>query len=258
MADQPILGNYTTRITAANDEQLRFKTRLWEMRNKNPLPEAELERNMGLFLRGSLLARFVTVSDIYRMIVDVPGVIFDLGCWWGQNSVLFENLRAIYEPFNKQRKIVCFDSFEGYTHWSDKDQKSEIFNQDTYATSPGYEGFLRELLETHEGLNALGHQRGIHEVVKGDAALTVKEYLARNPETLVALAAFDLGLYEPTKAALVAIKPHLVPGSVLFMLHLTRKDLCGDGKAFLEEIRGLKYKILKCPYYPSFSFARME
>src|SRR5262249_1719244 len=157
-----------------NDEQLEFRTRLWEMRNKNPLPDAELERNPALFLRSSMLSRILTVADVYKKIVDVPGHIFDLGCWWGQTSVLFENLRAIYEPSNKQRRIVCFDSFEGYTNWTEEDKKSEIFNQNTYAVASGYEGFLKELLETHEGLNNLGHQRGMHEIVKGDATKTVK------------------------------------------------------------------------------------
>ena len=255
MSDDKILGNYTTKITAANEEQLRFRTKLWEMRNHNPLPEPELERNPALFLRSSLLSRILTVSDVYRTIVDVPGAVFDLGCWWGQNSVLFENLRAIYEPFNKQRKIVCFDSFEGYTNWSDKDKKSDVFDQNTYATAENYDQFLRALLETHEGINNLGHQRGIHEVVKGDATKTVPEYLASNPETLIALAAFDLGLYEPTKATLLAIKPHLVPGSVLLMIHLTRKDLQGDGRAFREVMHDVKYTLTKAPVYPSMGIA---
>jgi hypothetical protein len=257
MSDGKTLGNYTTKITAANEDQLDFRTKLWELRNKNPLPEPELERNPALFLRSSLLARILAVSDVYRTIIDVPGQVFDLGCWWGQNSVLFENCRAIFEPFNKQRKIVSFDSFEGYTNWSEKDQKSEIFNQNTYSTGSGYEQFLANLLETHEGNNNLGHQRGVHEVVKGDATKSVPGYLAKNPETIVALAAFDLGLYEPTKVVLSAIKPHLVPGSCLLMIHLTRKELLGDGKAFLEAMQGVRYKLTKVPHYPSMGVAHI-
>ncbi|MGH9421060.1 MAG: dTDP-6-deoxy-L-hexose 3-O-methyltransferase [Thermoanaerobaculia bacterium] len=257
MINDTILGNDTTRITAADEDQLVFRTKLWEMRRDNPIPEPELERNPALFIRSSLLARFIAISDVYRMIVDVPGSIFDLGCWWGQNTILFENYRAIYEPFNKQRKIVSFDSFEGYINWSEKDQRSDIFNQNTYSTAQGYDTFLRTLIETHEGINTLGHQRGVHEVIKGDATKTVPGYLSSNPETIVALAAFDLGLYEPTKAVLDAIKPHLVPGSVLLMIHLTRKDLRGDGRAFLEAMAGTRYKLSKHPNYPSFGIAQI-
>jgi hypothetical protein len=257
MSNDTVLGNNTTKITAADEDQLIFRTKLWEMRRTNPLPEPELERNPALFIRSSLLARFIAINDVYRMIIDIPGSIFDLGCWWGQNTILFENYRAIYEPFNKQRRIVSFDSFEGYVHWSEQDQRSDIFNQNTYSTSAGYDAFLRALLETHEGINALGHQRGMHEVMKGDATKTVREYLSANPETIVALAAFDLGLYEPTKSVLEAIRPHLVPGSVLLMIHLTRKDLRGDGRAFLEVMAGTRYKLSKHPNYPSFSIAQI-
>ena len=37
------------------------------------------------------------------------------------------------------------------------------------------------------------------------------EFFEKHPETVVALAYFDMGLYDPTKAALEAIQPHLVP-----------------------------------------------
>lgn len=253
-----ILGNYTTKLSAANDEQLQFRTQLHEMYKASPLPEPELERNIGLYLRSSLLARFLALSDVYKKIVDVPGAVFDLGCWWGQASVLMENFRALYEPFNKQRKIVCFDTFEGYSNWSNKDSKSESYNQNTYSTGVDYPAYLRQLLETHEGINNLGHQRGMHEVVAGDATKTVPDYLKKHGETIVALSIFDLGLYEPTKAVLKSIKPHVVPGSVLLMVQLTRKELCGDGKAFLEVFSDVNYKISKHPLYPSFSVVEIK
>jgi hypothetical protein len=225
------------------------------MRNSSPLPEAELERNPGLFLRSPLLARIIALNNCYKRIIDIPGAVLDLGCWWGQNSVLFENFRSIYEPFNKQRKIIAFDTFEGYTNWTDKDKKSEVLNQNTYSTTFGYEQFLKELLETHEGNNNLPHIRGNHEIIKGDATITIPEYLEGNPDTLVALAAFDLGLYAPTKAALLSILPRTIPGSILLMLHLTRKDLQGDATAFHDVFAQskIKYRIIKEAIYPSFS-----
>jgi hypothetical protein len=85
----------------------------------------------------------------------------------------------------------------------------------------------------------------------------VREYLAKAPETIISLASFDLGLYEPTKSVLEAIEPHLVPGSVLLMIHLTRRDLRGDGRAFLEIMRGKRYKLSKIPFYPSIGVAQI-
>jgi hypothetical protein len=253
------LANNSTKITTSNELQLNFRNKLWNMRNSSTLHEAELERNPALFLRSPILARIIALNNIYQKIVNIPGSILDLGCWWGQNSVLFENFRSIYEPFNKQRKIIAFDTFEGYTNWSQKDQKSEVLNQNTYSTSSGYENFLKELLETHEGNNNIPHIRGCHEIIKGDATITVPGYFQKNPDTIVAMAAFDLGLYNPTKTALEAILPQTIPGSILIMLHLTRKDLKGDATAFLDVISksGKRYEIFKESIYPSFSVVKL-
>lgn len=73
----------------------------------------EKERSLGLFLRGSLLARILAVAHIYQQIVEIPGIVFDIGTWRGQTAVLCENFRAIYEPLHFNRRIVCFDTFEG-------------------------------------------------------------------------------------------------------------------------------------------------
>ena len=45
---------------------------------------------------------------------SATGALIEFGTWRGQNLVLLENLRAIHEPFNKQRTIIGFDTFAGY------------------------------------------------------------------------------------------------------------------------------------------------
>src|ERR1700736_4440216 len=80
----------------------------------SPLPPDDLMFNLGLYTRSSLLVKFLVLHEIYKRVKDIPGALIEFGVWWGQNLVLFENLRAIHEPFNKQRRIVGFDTFEGY------------------------------------------------------------------------------------------------------------------------------------------------
>ena len=72
--------------------------------------DSEKERSLGLFIRGSLLARIVAIQELYLKIIDLPGSIYDIGTWRGQTAVLCENFRAIYEPLNFKRKIICFDT----------------------------------------------------------------------------------------------------------------------------------------------------
>ena len=45
-----------------------------------------------------------------------------------------------------------------------------------------------------------------YELIKGDASNTVKTYLNKNPQTVVALAIFDMDVYRPTKKVLKYIK----------------------------------------------------
>src|SRR5688572_138621 len=109
--------------------------------------------NLGLFVRSSLLVKFLVMDDLYRRFVDVPGALLEFGTWRGQNLVLLENLRAIHEPFNKQRAIIGFDTFTGYPEDSGMSETSlKLYGG--YNTGSGYKDFLAELLDVHEGNNA--------------------------------------------------------------------------------------------------------
>ena len=129
----------------------------------------------------------------------------EFGTWWGQNLVLYENLRSIYEPFNYDRRVIGFDTFEGYENISDKDQRSDIIKEGGYTVSQDYDEYLRELLNYHERENVLFYNNK-HTVVKGDATETLDAFLTENPYTMVALAYFDMALYEPTKACLIVLR----------------------------------------------------
>ena len=237
--------------TTSSDGQLNFRQQLEDLFLSSPLPKEDLLFNLGMYTRSSLLVKFIVMNDLYERIKDIPGVLMEFGVWWGQNLVLMENLRAIHEPFNKQRTIIGFDTFAGYTSPSHQDKQGSVWAESAYATPEGHRDYLAHLLEVHEGNNILGHVRGMHHLIEGDVAETVPKYFEDHPESIVALAYFDLGLYAPTKAALRAIKPHLVPGSVILMDELSWAESPGEAIAFKEVFAGTSYKIEKCQLYPS-------
>lgn len=237
--------------TTASHDQLKHRSRLVEMFEKSPLPMDERLFNIGMYTRSSVLVKFLVMNDIYLRIKGIPGQLLEFGTWWGQNLVLLENLRAIHEPFNKQRIIVGFDTFEGYTTPGDKDRASDVWKESSYSTGATYIDYLRELLEVHEGSNALGHLRGNHRLIAGDVEVTAPKYFADNPATIVAFAYFDMALYKPTKAALQAIKPHLVSGSVILLDELTWAESPGEAIAFKETFDRTEASVEKCALYPS-------
>lgn len=237
--------------TTADAKQLDFRKRLETMLTDSPLPTEHLLFNLGMYTRSSVLVKFLFLNDVYQRIRDIPGALMEFGVWWGQNLVLLENLRAIHEPFNKQRTVVGFDTFSGYRNFSDQDVHGDVMSDGTYATPPGYRDYLAELLTVHEGGNAFGHLRGQHRLIEGDAEQTVPQYFQEHPETIVALAIFDIGTYRPTKAALAAMKPALVPGSVIVFDELTWPGAPGEAIAFKEMFRDMNYAIEKSALYPS-------
>jgi hypothetical protein len=234
-------------LTTAHGETFAFRQRLVKLYDSAPMPKDELLFNLGLYVRSSLLVKFLVMNDLYARIANVPGALLEFGVWWGQNLVLLENLRAIHEPFNKQRSIIGFDTFDGYRTPDDADAAAKEF----YRTPAGYKSYLSELLEVHEGNNAFGHNRGNHRLIEGDVTVTAPRYFEEHPETIVALAYFDMGPYEPTIAALNTIKPHLIPGSVILFDELTWAGAPGEAIAFKEAFRDVKFSIEKCRWYPS-------
>jgi hypothetical protein len=203
-----------------------------------PIPDADILSNLGLFLSSKNLSRILFMDFLYQQIIDVPGIVIEFGTRWGQNLANFIALRGIYEPFHRHRKVVGFDTFTGFPSISDKDNSlSPIIKEGELATTIDYEKYLESVLAYHEQDNPMSHVKKF-ELVAGDATVEIDKYLARYPETVIALAFFDFDIYEPTKKCLEAIRPHLVKGSVLGFDELNDRDSPGETIA-LNEVFGL-------------------
>ena len=242
-----------TMETKASEAEMAHREVLYQLFRDRPLPDDQLLINLGLFLRSSALTKILFLNELYGLIVDRPGVIVEFGTWWGQNLVLFENLRAIYEPFNGSRRIIGFDTFEGYRSISDKDRTSETIRVGGYKVSREYRPYLEALLAYHQDNNVL-RNTGRCEVVEGDAAETAAQYFDAHPETVVALAYFDMALYEPTKACLIALRKCLVPGSVIMFDELNSRDYPGETIAFKEVFANERYTLHRSKFMTDRSY----
>jgi hypothetical protein len=198
---------------------------------KWPIPDEEFFLNLGLFLTPQTLSRILFMDFLYRQILEVQGVVMEFGCRWGQNLSLFMALRGIYEPFNRLRKIVGFDTFEGFP--STAPQDGEKLNPGMYAVTPNYDEYLDRILHFQEQESPLPHLQK-YELVKGDASSRIHEYLEKHPETIVALAYFDMDIFKPTQDCLQAIKDRLTPGSILGFDELNDPVTPGETTAFKE------------------------
>ena len=214
-----------------------------------PIPDEQVLSNLGLFLNSKNLARILFMYHIYQKIIDVQGIIIDFGTRWGQNLSVFSALKGIYEPFNRHRKLVGFDTFAGFPSIAKEDGGSDIMKPGNISVTKNYEDYLTKIMEYQELDNPLSHIRKF-EIIKGDATKEIDKYLKQHPQTIIALAYFDFDIYEPTKKCLQAIKPHLVKGSVLGFDELNDHDSPGETIA-LKEVFGLNNIRLKRYRYAS-------
>lgn len=232
-----------------SQSEVECRNELLKCLKNSPLPDDQLLDNIALFVDSKKLARMLFMDHIYKQILEVQGVVFEFGTRWGPNAAQFAALRGIYEPFNRHRKIVAFDTFTGFPSVAAQDGTSELMKPGHLFTSEKYEKYLEHVLSIHESLNPLAHIRKF-EVCKGDASHELKDYLDRNPHTIISLAYFDFDIYEPTKKCLELILPRLTKGSVVGFDELNDPDSPGETVALMETV-GLQNIRLKRYRYAS-------
>jgi hypothetical protein len=229
--------NKTPQQARASDGAKTNREKMMELYQQSPLPIHDMVVNFPLYTRSSAVAKLLYINELYQHITQTPGVIMEFGVWWGANMALFESLRAVYEPYNYTRKVIGFDTFEGYQSISEKDGTSDFINNGNYDVTKNYTDHLSKILDCHQNENVMANVKK-YELVKGDATQTIKTYLDHNPETIISLAYFDMQLYQPTKECLERIKPHLTKGSLIAMDEINCHEFPGETVA-LQEVFGL-------------------
>jgi len=227
--------------------------------NESPIPDSELFHNLGLYLSSKTLSRLIFFQHIYQQILNVHGVVMEFGVRWGQTLSLLSALRGIYEPFNRHRKIIGFDTFTGFPGLTEQDGgvANSKCTAGSYSVTEGYEKHLADILHIQESLNPMSHVKRF-ELVKGDATQTIPAYFKAHPETVVALAILDFDIYQPTKIALTQIKDCMPKGSILVFDELCDELFPGETTA-IKEVFGLRnLRVQRLPSTARVSYVVLE
>ncbi len=230
---------------------------LVELLKSTPIPEDELLANIGLFLTSKNLSRLLFFYEIYQKIVHTHGIIVEFGVRWGQTLSLMSALRGIFEPFNRHRKIMGFDTFEGFKGLSSEDGEKCQCSDGAFSVSDNYENVLEKIISLQDQLNPISHLKKF-ELIKGDAVETIPEYFKQHPESLISLAIFDFDIYKPTKVAFEAVSPRLFKGSVLVFDELCDDIFPGETIALMETMGVRDLRIQRFPMTARISYAVIE
>ncbi|MEL6421155.1 MAG: TylF/MycF/NovP-related O-methyltransferase [Pseudomonadota bacterium] len=189
--------------------------------------------------------------QLYEQIVGVQGSIIECGVHRGNNFMLFNQLASILEPYNLNRRIIGFDTFEGFPDLDAERDGNGI--PDGMFSDTSYND-LRRLLAIHEKNRAVPHvPRG--ELVRGDACETIPQYVADNPHLVVAMLYIDFDIYEPTRVALEHLVPLMPKGAIVAFDEVNVGHWPGEAQAMREYFDMNALELRRSPFEPYASYA---
>jgi len=216
-----------------SDKEQRTRELLRTLCEGTPIPKEDRLDHLEVYMRPQRVSEILSLDALYRRILGVHGVVMEFGVRWGRHLSIFIGLRTRYEPHNLYRKVIGFDTFEGFTTPTDKDGKSDRVHGHAMSVSTDYKAHLEEVLTLHEQETPGAHIRRF-SLEKGDAPEALTRYLADHPETIVAMAYFDMDIYQPTKECLELLMPHMTKGAVIAFDQISHPDFPGETMALKE------------------------
>jgi hypothetical protein len=229
--------------------------------NKNESTIEKLQ-NFPKYVPEKNLIAFLSKSELFKKVLNIHGAIVEGGILFGGSTMAWAHFSSIYEPINLTRKIIGFDTFEGFPSFHKKDAAGEFggkkgeFSKVGDWSSNSYED-LQESIRIFDMLRFKNHHKKV-ELVKGNFVETGKKYLKENPHLVIALLYLDFDIYEPTKAALDLFYDRIPKGGIIAFDQLNYKVTPGDTIATLESIGLGSHKIQRFSWDPLLSYIIKE
>lgn len=220
----------------------------------SPSPMVTKLANFTKYVRRQDLKRFLVRYELFKQVLNVKGSIVECGVHEGFGLMSWYHCSTTLEPENLTRRIVGFDTFSGFPSLVDEDQGADdVAVGDLFADS---EAELQGLVEIHDRNRFLGHIEKVR-LVRGDASTTMPAYLEAHPETVVSLLFLDFDLYEPTRTALETFLPRMPRGAVIAFDELDNPRWPGETLAVLDAVGLNRLELMRLPWDPYVSWARV-
>ncbi len=218
------------RVNFAADDQT--EARLDEHFEKYSITPNEIWKNFPIYARRVHLKRFLAHYELFRMVVDLPGDILELGVFRGTSLMSWANFLEIRCMGDRQRRVFGFDNFAGFTEIEEKDGavSAQVDKVAGGFDPSGYEEMLRDAIQIYDADRFIPYKARV-VLVKGDVEKTIPAFVAENPGIRLSLVHFDVDLYRPTLVALEHLWPLVVPGGVVLFDEYGIPPWEGEAKA---------------------------
>jgi hypothetical protein len=225
-----------------------IEDRLGEHLRRHAIEPLDALKLFPVLARRQWLKRFLAHTELFRMTLEVPGDIAELGVFRGLGLMTWANLLEAYCIGDRTKTVYGFDNWQGFTGFSAEDGKSEAmahklvgdFNPEPYLAE------LQEAIAIFDADRFVPWKDRV-KLVQGQIEETVPRFTREQDGVRFSLVHFDCDLYAPTRAALAALWPRISRGGVLLFDEYGIPDWPGETRAvdeFLAEQPGLRLQTL--------------
>src|ERR1035437_4914283 len=81
--------------------------------------------NFSKYVRRQTIARFAAHYEIFKRVLNVKGSVVECGVHHGGGLMTWAKLSSTLEPYNYHRRILGFDTFEGFPSVSKIDEQGK-------------------------------------------------------------------------------------------------------------------------------------
>jgi hypothetical protein len=233
------LGRYTTSL-----EKDYFSKR---ENFVDSISNVDIANNPFLFATRQSVTDYLVRIDLFNRVKGISGHIVECGVNRGNSFMLFSHLSSIHEPYGINRKIVGFDSFEGFRSISSKHDPDDISENDFRAEKTFVN--LKQSISLFDLNRPISHMPRC-ELVKGDAVNTIPEYIKNHPEMTIALLYLDFDVYKPTLVALKNLLPLVCKGGIVVLDEFNYDKFPGETAALKDVLDVGSIRLEKLSYAP--------
>lgn len=212
--------------------------------------ETTLEQKLSAFpkfINRTSLSRFIVKHEIFKRILPIQGSILECGVHLGGGLMTWANLSALYEPLNHRRRIIGFDTFEGFPRVTPEDTAGGSLHAVDGGYCAGSVEDIEQAIKLFDIDRPLSHIPKVH-VVKGDFTKTCLDFLSENQHMIISLLYLDFDIYEPTLFALQNLLDRMPKGAIVAFDELHVAEWPGETQAFVEAVGLRNARIERMPF----------
>jgi len=223
-----------------------IENQLEEFVRRFSISPVELINGFPIYARRVTIKHFLALYELFRLTIDLPGDIVELGVFRGQTLMMFANFLEARNIGDRTKKVWGFDNFKGFTKLESEDGPAYTHVHKAVGDfSPA--GYLEEL---SEAVRIFDDDRFVPwkkriELIIGDIEETVPRFVEENPGLRISLLHFDVDLYKPTLVGLQRLFPRVVPGGMVIFDEYGVLEWGGESLAIEEYLARQGYVVKK-------------